>query len=228
MVAFTIRVNKSGIEDLLKSLPREEIPFTTALALTRTAQSSKDAQIQEIRRVFDRPTRFTLNSLFTVRAEKNRLSASVSFKDSIGGRSADKYLQFQVEGGPRRPTGFEVFLRAKGILGRNQYAIAGRDAKLDSSGNISRGQLNTIVQGLSGNDRRVFVDHDDSGKPTGILSKVGKGAVVRILVVFVRQPNYDRRYRFFEVAQEHADRTFPGEFVKAFSRVMKERGASAA
>lgn len=61
-------------------LQREQVPFATALALSRTASEVKAAHRQMLPTIFDRPTRFTLNALMASPATKARPVASVWFK----------------------------------------------------------------------------------------------------------------------------------------------------
>ncbi|SER86124.1 hypothetical protein SAMN04244573_04468, partial [Azotobacter beijerinckii] len=67
-------INAKGFKasaDRLRRIERQ-MPFATALALTRTAQLAKEAIEQDMRSVFDRPTRWTLNSLRLIPARKDR------------------------------------------------------------------------------------------------------------------------------------------------------------
>jgi hypothetical protein len=80
-VKFDVRDNFPQVKRLLDAQQRQ-MPFAVALALTRTAQDVKRAEQAEMRGVFDRPTPFTLNSLFTKPATKQSLEARVWVKDT--------------------------------------------------------------------------------------------------------------------------------------------------
>jgi len=247
---FTIRLDKKRVETMLNTLPREEIPFTTALALTRTAQSSKLTQLDSISRIFDRPTRFTLNSLGIKTATKTDLTAVVGFKEpgalislpfGAEGRKPH-YLIPQVEGGGRPLKGMEILLRSKGILPPDKYAVPGRNARLDSYGNMSRGQIVQILSAVkalrdtlqhSGKSQRslrtkrrnaIFVARDSEGRPIGIWSRTSRRGPPKVLLAFVRAPSYAKRYDFYGIGERHADATLPVEFGKAWEHVMRQRG----
>ena len=79
-----LRITTEGAAQLkrtLSDIERRQLPFATSLALTRTALMVKAAEVEEMKRVFDAPTRFTLNSLFVRPAKKSRLEAVVWVKD---------------------------------------------------------------------------------------------------------------------------------------------------
>lgn len=140
----------------LDRLQREQIPFAMALALTQTAKDVQAAEQKEMRDVFDRPTPYTLRSLFLRPATKQRLEAQVFFKDESGttgkGTPATKYLLPQVFGGLRNQKRFERALQRSAKLppGHDQeiYAVPGEGARLDSFGNLSRGQIVQILSDL--------------------------------------------------------------------------------
>lgn len=139
----------------LDALQREQIPFAMALALTETAKDIKAAERKEMLDVFDRPTPYTLNSLFLKPATKQRLEAQVYIKDEFGtakGTPATKYLAPQIFGGRRNQKRFELALQrsAKLPIGFNEeiYAVPGEGARLDAFGNVSRGQIVQILSDL--------------------------------------------------------------------------------
>lgn len=98
---FDVRADVTFITRQL-GIAEKQIPFLTAYALTKTAQDIKDAEYKLIGQVFDRPTRFTLNSLFVRPATKSNLVASVEFKEGFGSVPAWRYLGPHVDGGGRQ------------------------------------------------------------------------------------------------------------------------------
>jgi len=148
----------------LDRLTQRQLPFAIAVALTRTGQVIKNAEISEMRRVFDRPTPFTLNSLMLRPATKQRQYAEVWFKDfAPKGTPAAKYLLPQVRGGSRSNKRFEGALRHGGVLGRDEYAIPARGAPKDSYGNVRRGLYQRILSDL-GSSRDASQNSKGSGK----------------------------------------------------------------
>lgn len=131
----------------LDEFSRQCVPSAMALALTRTGQQVKEALVDEIRHSFDRPTPWTLNSLFMKEAKKNRLQSRVWVKDdAYKGIAPVKYLTPEIFGGKRSVKRFERALANKGLAEKGAKFVPGSGAKLDQYGNIGRGQ---IVQALA-------------------------------------------------------------------------------
>jgi hypothetical protein len=239
-------VTFTGLRERLQSLDRlerEQLPFAAALALTTTAQDVKDALVDEMRTVFDRPTRFTLNSLFVEPATKDRMKARVWMKDALpggGGRPATEWLAPQIYGGGRDQKASEKRLSDKGVLPTGKYIVPGKGLKLDAHGNISRGTMNKILSGLgaqfdryansttsrrsAGNLKRYFV-LKKGNRPIGIAERTGKGkSGMRMVIAFASRPQYSKRFDFFEVAQRVAEDRLAIRFELALARALGTRG----
>lgn len=141
---LTVKHNFVEVQKALGRL-QKQLPFAMAAALTRTAHDVRDAERKEMARAFDRPTRYTLNSLYVKPATKAQLVARVWVKDSD---RAAHYLLPQIWGGSRPMKRFEELLRQRGIMGANERAVPGEGAKLDAYGNMSRGQIVQILSQL--------------------------------------------------------------------------------
>lgn len=128
-------------------IARDQVPYATALALTKTGQDVKAAIEREMVDVFDRPTPYTLRGFRLYPARKNNLEARVWFRPAAGsGSDARDYLGPQVFGGSRRLKAFERSLRMAGLLPDDMHAVPGAAAQIDAYGNMARSQ---IVQLLS-------------------------------------------------------------------------------
>lgn len=149
-----VKIDTSRFEARMADLIREQLPFATAKALTDTAKDAERSGRTAMKQIFDRPTPYTLNSLYTQPATKRRLVAKVLFKSDAGkGTPATKYLGPQAYGGPRRQTGAERALQRAGILPDGYFVVPSKFAPLDSYGNIP---ARVYVQVLS--DLRAFTD----------------------------------------------------------------------
>jgi hypothetical protein len=133
--------------DKLFDTKLKQVPFAMAKTLTLTAKDVQAALVHEMRDSFDRPTPFTLNSVFVTAATKKSQQAIVGLKDySAKGSAASKYLAPEIEGGPRGNKRFEKALQAAGVLPPGYFVVPGATATLDAYGNIAR---SLIVQLLS-------------------------------------------------------------------------------
>lgn len=139
-----IRANVAEAKRMLGAQQRQ-VPFVLSLTLNRTAQDVRKAEQAEMRGVFDRPTRFTLNSLFLQPSTKQKLEARVWVKDT---ERPDHYLLPQIMGGSRTLKRFEQLLVQRGVMRANERTVPGDAAKLDAYGNMSRGQIVKILSQL--------------------------------------------------------------------------------
>jgi len=233
-----LEINASAyVDDTIKDLTRYEkkqIPFALALTLTNTAKRIKEAEVKEMKRVFDRPTRYTLNSIFIKRATKSRLTAKVWVMDSVwSGSPATRYLLPQIEGGKRKLKPFEVQLNRVGILPDGYYTVPGKRARRDKSGNMSRGQINQILsycqaqrdhnQNTTNRSKlnkslRLIVMEPRGGMPGGIWSIHGDRT--KPLLMFVKNVSYSKRWDWWRVADTAYKRNFNREFNLAFNKAM--------
>lgn len=224
MFSLSMQSNiKAAVADLRGT--REQIALATAKALTFTAERVRDAERVEMQRVFDRPMPFTLSSLYMRGATPYRLEAKVWFKDL---RYKAHYLLPQVHGGDRPLKRFEQFLQKAGKLPVGMYAVPGAAARIDSYGNMSKGQLLQVLSALqalpetgylANKSRRkgarrnkatdaLFVGRPHPGMPLGVWQRSGLTRLKPILI-FVKTPHYRQRFDFYVVANTTAEREFP-------------------
>lgn len=228
---FTMSV-KSNVSDALRDFKswRVNVPLATAKALTFTGQDVQAAEVKEMRRVLDRPTPFTLSSLYLKSATWADLTVRVFFKDL---RWKAHYLVPEVEGGDRPLKRFEKMLQSRGLLPVGMFAVPGERADLDAYGNMSRGQLIKILSALqalpetgylanrsaASAARRArskkpkalinyFVGRPKQSDPMGVWERVGKTGL-RPILIFVKAPRYKKRFDFYGVARNVSTREFP-------------------
>lgn len=145
-----IAIDTSEITKLSSALQQDAKQATFALAVTLnrvTKPVIADLQ-KEMEDSFDRPTRWTLNSLRQYgRATPSKLETTIDFRANFGkGIQPEVYMRPNIEGGERRLKRFERALIAVGAMPDDHYAVPGEAARLDAFGNITAGQ---IVQLLS-------------------------------------------------------------------------------
>lgn len=150
MIRLDISTNAAAIAATLRGETERRIHRATAVALTRTAVQVKAAVRAEMPKVFDRPTPWTLNSLFVDPAKFGQEvpEARVWIKDDTGGKgiAPTQYLLPEIEGGPRNWKRSERALQRAGFLGADEQIVPAAGATLDAYGNVQRG---LIVQLLS-------------------------------------------------------------------------------
>ena len=244
-----ITVDVTGVESLQRDIERagKQLPFALALALTRTAEMVKLEESKEMQRVFRSPTPYTLDALYLKRATKTRLEAEVWVKDaSAKGTPATKYLLPQVYGGERNTKRFESLMRDRDYMTASEYVVPAEGAQLDAYGNLSRGQLSKILAQLQAafdplqretpTSRKRSLRRTRGGRyfiggapgrgqhlARGVWERLttGFGSGVRPVLLFVRQPRYVPRFKFFEVAQRVVNDQLPYQAKLAVEHALK-------
>lgn len=139
---LTIQTNFPHIQRVIDNIGKQA-RYATAGALTRTAQDVRAGLRREMQAVFDRPTAYTLRSLYLERATKANLEARVWLKDDYG--TSAHYLMPQIEGGTRPQKRFEKRLVQLGAMRPGDRAVPGNGMPRDAYGNLSRGLIVKIL-----------------------------------------------------------------------------------
>lgn len=237
----------------LRDIPARVLPYAASTAATRTAQHiARVALPDEMRRVFTGPTRWTLNSLRITPATKDKPVARVAVKDDApnNGTRPENYLLPQVEGGGRKEKRFERSLRYGGLLPQGWRAMPGQGAKLDASGNFTRGEMQRILTATktafdpaqrktnSARSRRnaknapyfgvtPFVGRFVGGTYRTDKSRLTPGVYRRegrsikpVLIFTAAQPVYRQRLDFTGVAERVTLERYPAEFDRAVREIL--------
>ena len=237
MIYIDAKVNTAKLVAGLDDAARNQIPFATALTLTRVGKAIKDRMPEEMAQRFSEPTRFTLRSVFLDRATKRKLQARVWFKDwAAKGTPAATYLQPQVIGERRRHKRFEKALFLSGQMLRSQYAIPGDNAPLNKHGNLTGAFVSNMLNQLKANVAdplqhsnfqngrkkrtrgRIFVMRRE-GTPIGVYRRRGK-RIDHILSFTTDQPDYRQRLPFFEISQRMTGQLYDREFALALNHAL--------
>lgn len=236
------RVDVTALIKKLSAVEKRQLPFATSKALNLTAKEVKAEVRKEMPRVFDRPTPFTLNSVYMSPATKKDLSAEVWLKDfAPKGTPAVEYLAPQVYGGPRRQKRSERWLQWRGILPSGMFWTPGPGARLNQYGNIPGGRITQMLSALKAfpevgymanitersmkrnkKPRDYFALPRSRGRlPAGVYERVGRGRRgLRFTLAFIRQPYYKPRLPFFGIARRVHAREFGARFEKAWREAL--------
>jgi hypothetical protein len=217
----------------------KQTTFASAVALTRAAKDAQAAIRTEMEQVFDRPTKYTLNSMFLKGATKSNLEARVWLKDNPFGKGtpADRYLAPQVYGGGRQLKGMERLLQSSGLMQAGHFAVPAVGAQLDANGNVKRSQIVQILsqlgvqRGAGFESRRsnstasrrsvarqgvtyFSLRQPSRGLQPGIYlkRKFAHGSAIRPVFIFVPIAQYQKRLKFFEIGEAAAQQRFPAYF----------------
>jgi hypothetical protein len=244
MLTIKTDVDLRGLRSLLDGFSDRRYRSTIATALTRTAKIAQREVVKEIGRVFDRPTRWALNSTYLQPADKDRLAASVWLKDRHGAPQAkdSHYLYPEVFGVARGRKAYETALLRVGALRSNEFTVPAKAMPLDANGNLPVGIVRTILsqleasgsagQGYSSNktdsarSRRTvakrgtyFVPRPGSGLPRGIYRRTRSGGgwtTEMVLKIVVGKPAYRTRLRLFDIGRRVQAEYLQREFDRAY------------
>jgi len=144
------KVNTDKLTASLLSAPKQ-LPFATALTLTRLAKDSADAVVAQLPKSFDRPTPFTLKAVSFSPASKSVPKASVYFKDSnaASGKAKNEHIRpgaFGASARAQKKT--EYLLTRLGDLPSGWITIPGKTMPKDSYGNLPGAIYKQIVNVL--------------------------------------------------------------------------------
>jgi hypothetical protein len=251
-MAQGFRVDGSDAQRVIRRM-RQDHPFAVAYGLTKTAQDIKVAEIDVMKNVFDRPTRFTLNALFVKPATKTDLTAVVEFKEGFGSVPAWRYLGPQVAGGSRSTKSGERRLIEAGIMKSSEVIVPGQGIKRDAYGNVPGSIMNRILSDLgaradkaqnttaksrkrnAGRNRGRYLvlrpggvqgwPRSDRDVHPGIYHQPAGGRGIIPVLMFVAHPRYQKRFPFYEVAQRVADARLMHHLAEGWQRFVVKRAA---
>lgn len=229
----------------LTALEQRQLPWASIQAANRTAWQVREEWAKQMPRVFDRPTRMTLNAVRYDRATRAKPEAQVYLRDLANkGTPPSRYLEPQVAGGDRRHKSFEKRLIAAGIMPASSYAVPGQGAQLDQYGNLPGKTITSVLSAV-----QAQFDRYQNATPTsrarrrrrrrggeyfalsiphgrlqpGVYERIdtGFGSAVRSVVFFVKSVSYRERYDIFGFAQRTYDDLFPFYFERELAAAVE-------
>lgn len=238
---FTVNVeihDINKVNDSIRELGRR-FPVAVAKALTFTAERVRDRLVDEMKTVFDRPTPFTLKSLYLKTATATDLTAAVFMKDKKSGATcgaiARDWLGPEIFGGYRKRKRFEKALLFHGVMNtRAAYTMPGANAEIDKYGGMSRSQINRMLSYFQAAERTAGVTRNTSAKKKAALAKGTRSSLgityfavksmrghlhpgiyskvagrIRPVMVFVKKPTYRSVFDFDEIGEVTANKVWP-------------------
>jgi hypothetical protein len=197
-------------------------PEATVRALNRSAFEVRAGWVDEVKKVFDRPTPYTQRAPLYKKATVERMVAEVFIRDEAAkGTPPVKYLLPQVRGGPRAQKASERLLQR--YLGFPPYWVPGPGAPRDAYGNVPGGFIQRVLSSVQatadpaqrtpgrkvsrrsrGRKRMFFLPPPGVGsrlKRTTIYERTADGKVMPVLIGVTRPPAYRPRFDAMGVAR---------------------------
>jgi hypothetical protein len=199
-----MRVEIRGMEEvqrLLRNLSEREVQYATFVGTNRIAYAVMQAQRQEVPRVFQGPTRFIQTG---VRYEK--MTSTRRYARAYWTEERNPYIEPHVIGGARAVKKIENVYRGKGILPAGRWMTPGPGAPLNAYGNLTKTFSKKLFEAAeSFATRKKYGDWFVT--KSGIFQR--KGGSLEPLIFFAREPQYQKRYKFYETAIAEANRVAP-------------------
>lgn len=228
-LGLSVKLDVKGVTKKLNNLQKKQVPFAVAKALTQTAKDGQKETVRQMQRKFDRPTKYTLNSIFIIPSfKRGGTEASVNIKEFGGkGNAAFDYLQPSMEGGQRPLKRYEKLLKMRGILPSGYYTVPGAGADLDAHGNMRASQISKMLSDVHAQldrhqrtkARRKRYYYLDLGHVQGIF--FGQGRRIRPFMIFVPRARYHVRFEFAKIVNGIAKNKFKRNFNNALAFALK-------
>lgn len=242
MTIINISHNIRDVQRQLSSIAREQIPFATAVAITRTARLVERSLGDELRSNLDNPSPYITRGTFSTAAKKQDPNAIVGVRDQASrGASPAHYVQEHFTGGARGLKPFEVALQSIGALPLGMRAVPAEGMRRDRLGNPAARDVTELVGAL----RRGISVFKKKGKSTvvaswfvrlpgdtrrramhiepGIWRRVGPAGRDGLVPVFlfVEEARYSKRFDLRTIATKVVDRAFENEMAKALDQALR-------
>ena len=246
MITLDVKTDIAKALAPISVLEPRQFPFIASLAINRTLTKVREVEKKALASSFDRPTSRTVNALFTRPSNKQNLTAFVALKDDAPkGTAPEKYLQAQIEGGGRRLKRFEKALQYAGILPQGMYAVPAKGFPVNAYGNIPSSYIVRMLSALkafsevgydanrttrsskrnASRQQSFFAVKPDDYKHTGLKLPLGvyqkQGNTARMVIAFVRAPNYRKRLPYFQKAEQTVREQFPIQLRGAIEQAMR-------
>jgi hypothetical protein len=199
-------------------------------ALSDTVDDLHTRETMEMEQVFDRPTPYVKRGLKKrYPGKEGVLRAGIYFEEWPFGHSPADIVAPHVFGGPRRMKGSERKLGG-------HWTVMAQGYPRNQNGNIPGGRytqmLNevgalldvptkkrTAAEKRAARGWQFFIVRNEAGDPIGVAEKRGRTGV-KMMLAFTRQPNYQKRFQYFEVAQRQVAYSLPLHFSRIVNRYM--------
>jgi len=244
-MAVKFNISASSTKPLIDKFPYL-FKYAVSTALNDTAFDAKKRLAEHAKRVFNNPRPMTINSGYVYnKSTPETLRAKIGLKDFLPkGTDPEIYLRPQIYGGGRAQKRFEkALIRKFPAFGRSAYFVPAMQNTefLDRYGDL-RGSLVTQMlshlqafpeQGYKGNIKNPkkalyfpVIRRGDYGMlHPGIYKRDALGSENFKAVVYAvkKEPQYRKRFFYFETVEKSARLTFPVSFSRRFQAMALKR-----
>ena len=221
----SIKVDISGALAQLQRVRNDQIPFATALALTRTAQSARDAVKSKLPSQFRLRNTWTEQGVKAIMATKGNPVAYVNFAryymllQEYGGLKIGRVNYIAVPLDPALRNRIPTNMRPKVLL-------AQQDLQATVSGFKSQARIRAISKTyntgfLINSGGKLFIAIRTGRSMKKGMLRGQRDPHVRILYVLVRQTRIPKRLHMYETVQQTVRDQFKQFFAEAMQFAMR-------
>jgi hypothetical protein len=229
-----INIDIKGIKDAINKLSNDaaNIERATIRGINNTARNCRLELKNTMQEVFDRPTPYTLNSIYVQFANKEKPYAAIFIKDmATKGTAPSKYLDPEIKGGVRHQKAFEKLLQEAGRI-KGKYLLPFK-ATLDRYGNVKASTIQQVLSGLQaqrdGNQNSPSPGKGYKGTRSArkvpyrysVVERNGKQMIFQFskghavpLFMTADSVSYRKRFDFYMVADKFINANLKKEIVK--------------
>jgi hypothetical protein len=249
MADINIRTNLKEIEKKLSNFAYKQVPFATSQAINALILGIKKVEQENERKVLDKPTPFTLNSIGVVRASKDRPKGTVYMKPiaeaymlpfEFGGTHklnagntnvlvpVDKALENGYGNLPRGLTQSlkgrtDVFVGPVETKNGTVYGVWQRTSGLDAKGKVKKVVKHKLDK--AGKIVKAFRVNKKTGQKVEVVRRVSglasvNGSRLKLLIAFRPPRDVTQQLHWFDVAKSYVDKNFHREFGRALAKAM--------
>ncbi|GJG92849.1 hypothetical protein [Cupriavidus pauculus] len=212
-----------ALQRALDNFARKQVPFAVSTAINATLKRAQEAERENMRKVLDRPTPFTLSSVAIKRADKRSLTGVLYVKDI-----AAAYLLPFEKGGTHKLIGSgRTWLNPKDKSLLNKYGnfSAGKLASMRGRADTFVGSITTKTgETISGLWQRPVAAKVKRGKGKAKVTRAAKGAnttgKLKLLMRFGDAMPVKQQLNYRSVAAQVVAKHFRPELEKALAQAM--------
>lgn len=221
MLDISVRFDVKALNKRLDAFAAKQLPFATAQAINATLKIAQEAERDNMRRMLDRPTPFTVNSVAVKRADKRSLTGRMFVRDI-----AAAYLEpFEVGGMHKLPGSGRTWLNPKDktqLLNKYGNIPQKKIAALKGRKDVFIGRVKTkagFVDGLW--QRPTYVHAETVGATKRAAKKFNTSGRMKLLMRFGDPIAVKQKLGYRETAKRIVAKHFQAELKKAVDAAIK-------
>lgn len=243
MLGMSATVNGSAarINAKISKAVLRQIPYAASRSLNDTGEQILKMNKIHMKRVFDKPVRYTLNAFYMERSKRNKLQMTVRRKSKPSGKH---YLDIQAKGGPRPKKGVEKMAGFK-VPYKNDLRAITPTSHVRDTGSAFMAEFLKAMPGIKATQptapytkNRYQKSQDKPGKRTtyfigykkdvggrassdGIYKRTPRG-VKKMFHLLNAHPTYEKRFMFHDTAMRNAVAYMPSRYRKRLREALRQ------